>query len=298
MPELPDRIQLWASSSDDSGVAGFLRWLSQLVEVRSQHPEIRARVVELFRGLPSGAWSEEIGCLWDWVLGSWRFLPDPFGLEHVLDPVEADRQIEATGEASDDCESLAAYLATLLSASGIPWMWDAFGKPGSGRLSHLALRIWDRSRREWISADPSAGLLVGAGLGDSRFEAGGRREIFTRDGETMRRKQTAGDALFGDLGAGAAAGSAVGSAVGSGQGQGWASIVASLLGTGGQIAQQFGPTGKIVGGVLTGAQGVVQAATGQPVTASMVPAKPAAPAVSLGKAAAIGGAVLAAMLLL
>jgi len=277
---IPDRLSLWWTTADDQGIDRFLGWLSDLVRDRGQDPILRRRIVSLLRDLPSGAWFEEIRAIWSWVTGQARYQADPTGLEHVTDPIEMDRTIAAWGVVLEDCESLVAYLAALCTAAGIPWAWEAQAKPRA-RLSHLALRVWDRGSKAWIAADPSAALLVGLPLGSSALPAGGSVVFFSSEGERMKPTSAVG-AMFGD---------ATGSA---GINMDWGGLVSALLSTGSSVATAIGGQDA-----EKAAQILTAGAKGAKAIGQAIQKKPAAkPPVSVGTAAAIGAAAIAASLLL
>jgi hypothetical protein len=244
------------------------------------HPLIRERVIDLFRGLAPMDYSAEIAAVWSWVLGSIRYLREKG--EHITGPLELEVRTWS-GRAMEDCESIAAYAATLFDNAGFDVLFELQGYGDDPRdFSHVALLVLDPAQGRWVSFDPVAATYFDDfGLGDSVVgrNADTHVELWGLDGE-VTHMDGFGECALGDVGSSAT------------------DIADAILGTVGKVAPIFGPAGMIVGGLATTAEGIVDVATGKP--AVLIPMKKAAaaPSSGAGPAIAVGvGLALAAALL-
>ncbi len=193
-----------------AGTAETVRLLGELVKKYATHPRIRARVRELFAGIDPLDEEGEIAAVFDHVTEGIRYMPDPVvgggadgfsPVEYITDPLELDRQI-SEGTASEDCESMAAYAATLFAASGREPEFKIIGN-GPNRYHHCALRVEHRRPPGWVSFDPVGWVYRrDFGAGDDMTKPGQYVEHWTLDGRKVERMRYTEDdlssALLGD----------------------------------------------------------------------------------------------------
>ncbi len=199
MARVAPKLYEYEFPSGYAGTKNVLRLMGEWVRARSTHPEIRARVRELFRGLPQSD-EEEIAAVWRHVVDGVRYLRDPRKVEYVTDPLELEREIDE-GTAAEDCESIAAYAATLFAASGRESEFEIYGREPE-QYTHCALRVRTRKPAGWITFDPVGVAELGESfsLGDSLAPLAGKHiERWTLDGERSDRDMYHEGSLFGAL---------------------------------------------------------------------------------------------------
>jgi hypothetical protein len=239
-----------------------LREMRRAVRAGAIHPAIRARAREILAGLPSMDHAAEIAAIWRFVLEHVRYQLDPVGIEHVTEPAELDRQVDA-GTAAEDCDGLAVYAGALLESAGLRTRFVVQGfTRDPERLTHVCLEVFEPGARAWVPFDPVLSLKTrGArGLGElAKQIEGAPTRRFPSEAPRMGKLLTAafGDDCLGSCCASCARGgpceggrpecASCPNSAGLGD---VASIVGDSLDLGGNVAGNFGPWGQLVGGIF------------------------------------------------
>lgn len=119
-------------------------------------------VIETARSLTLGCRPRDRVCeiekIYDFVRQHFRFVDDPTNNEAISTVERFLREIREKGRTSGDCDEVSTFLATLLSAVGIPARFR-FG--GRGReLSHVWVQAQLFNGR-WVDLEPSGYLDPG-----------------------------------------------------------------------------------------------------------------------------------------
>jgi len=92
-----------------------------------------------------------------WVTEHVRYLNDPLHVEVVKDPQRIVEEIDARGQAAEDCDGIALLIGCLCLLIGrvCEFVVVGFGEPGS--YSHVFVRVKEPRSGKWIVCDPVAG---------------------------------------------------------------------------------------------------------------------------------------------
>lgn len=144
------RINIGKLPRGDAGVSATVAAIQALVD-DATYGESAAdfrRVAARLRGRNEAANAVEFAReLYDWLVASVEFFPDPRNVELVRHPSEMLSQIETTGNAEGDCDDLATLAAAIIAAAGFRPVVVTVGRRKSGRFEHIF-----------------AGVRIGAGL--------------------------------------------------------------------------------------------------------------------------------------
>ena len=252
---IPDRLERYELPLGYPRTRGTVRLMAQAIRRDLEHPRVRARARELFAALPSLDHDAEIAAVWRHVLERVRYQRDPVGVEHITYPSELDLQVD-DGTAAEDCDGMVVYAAALLASAGIPSQIEILGwdpaRPKEFR--HCALWVENPRTGQGVSFDTVGALeFPGFGLGDTLWRAGLPRERFSLDGEQVMVLIPSTAELLGCCDEPCAC---------NGMGDAESAVFSALDVVKG-VANQFGPYGQIVGGVVQIGQDVYDSATGR-----------------------------------
>lgn len=126
----------------DQGTVQTLAKMRQLVNDSLTTPSLRAVAARTVLGCGRNLECQH-QALRRWLVGHWRFLRDPSGVELLHRPERLLDQILQTGYATGDCDDVAILGAALGKVVGFPARFVVLGFFGTdGPFSHVYTELW------------------------------------------------------------------------------------------------------------------------------------------------------------
>jgi transglutaminase-like putative cysteine protease len=138
-----------------SGLAGIketLRYMRIFVDQYKTHQNIRELALQLTRGIPQKAYTEEARALTDFVKNKIRYTRDVNGIETVQTP------LKTLEYGAGDCDDKATLLAALLESIGFETRFHAMGFKRND-VSHVLLEC--DINGTWVSLETTEPVRMG-----------------------------------------------------------------------------------------------------------------------------------------
>lgn len=242
MASQPDRVQRLTYPAGYPGTVDTVKLLGRLALEGAQSPRIRTRARQLFSGLSMSDVTGRAARVWDFILDHVTFLNNPLGAQHITTPDRLDAEIDE-GNAGEACASISVYAAALLGSVGVLSRFVIVGwDPRSPeKFRHVYLEIVDKAARQVLPFDAVGAMQVGPSfqLGDTLVTKGLPVERWSLDGEKLAANQ------LGETD--------------------WGALIRNAVQGIANTADQFGPYGQLVGGIVRTGEMVYDRATGEPV---------------------------------
>jgi hypothetical protein len=119
---------------------------------------VRSMTEGVVRQLVGKEYQGEILAIRYWVTENVRYVNDPLHVELVKDPQRLCEEVLAHGQASADCDEIAALIACMCLQVGriAEFVVVGFGDE-PGQYSHVFARVQEPRTGQWIVTDPVGG---------------------------------------------------------------------------------------------------------------------------------------------
>lgn len=123
--------------SGDYGSVITLNRMKELVNDALMVPAVVERATGIVSMVPSRDYVSMAGAVRAWLARSFKFVPDPVGVELLRDPEYQLRELDTRGMVLGDCDDAAILGAAMAKAVGIRASFVAVGFTPGGPLRHV-----------------------------------------------------------------------------------------------------------------------------------------------------------------
>lgn len=141
----------------DGGIRQTIAAMISAVKWSLANYDVRKRAELIIASCPERDELCEVGSIFKWVLGHFRYVRDPRFLELFKSPEIVDQEINSRGTFAGDCDDVSGYLAALLTSVGYPVKFVIINVAGQGPdFRHVYLKVFLPKAKRWMALEATA----------------------------------------------------------------------------------------------------------------------------------------------